>query len=239
MPSLGSLRRTKIANQVRGYWYKLRPPSPSGLLEEISSFHLAKPQKILHIGANNGREARYYHQHDIKAWHVEAIPDAYELLCGTCKLYPDQYPVKACLSNKNGCDATFNIASNSGESSSLLGLGRHQKAYPSIQYVKSITVRTTTVDDLIASAVIPADIDFLVIDAQGSELLILQGAERLLQSGSINGAMIETAVEPLYEGGARYLDVCSMLKNYGLYLCKASFNTAGWCDALFSKKYWP
>lgn len=121
----------------------------------------------------------------------------------------------------------------------MLELGRHCKAYPSIFYEQTISLTTTTVDRLIAEGVIPSDIDFLVIDAQGAELLILQGAKSLLSSGSLKGAMIETAVEPLYDEGATYIDVSSELKSYGLYLGEAAFNLDGWCDAIYAKKYWP
>lgn len=239
MFGLRGLRSTRAANLLRCYLHKIHPPATLGLLDYISSYSLSKPRKILHIGANYGREARYYHDNGIEGWHVEAVPDIYKLLRSTCKPFRDQHPIKACLSSKVGCEVSFNIASNSGESSSLLGLGRHEQAYPSIRYTSSIRVETSTVDDLVASSEVPSDIDFLVIDAQGAELMILQGSDRLLKTGIITGAMIETAVEPLYEGGARYIDVCLLLRQYGLYLRKASFNEAGWCDAIFSTKYWP
>lgn len=243
MITVDSLRKSHLANLLRGYWHILRPPvrptQSLPLLQRISRFQIDTPKKILHIGANNGGEAGYYAQNGIEAWHVEAIPDVFERLVENCSSKDFQHPILACLSNTAGKEVAFNISSNSGLSSSLLELGRHGKAYPSIYYEQTINLTTTTVDQLIAEGHIPPDIDFLVIDAQGAELLVLQGARELLSSGSLKGAMIETAVEPLYQGGGTYIDVSSALKLHGLYLCEAAFNLDGCCDAIYAEKYWP
>jgi FkbM family methyltransferase len=243
MSSLESLRKSHAANFFRGYWHILRPPvrptQSLPLLQRVSRYKIDMPRKLLHIGANNGGEAGYYAQNGIEAWHVEAIPDVYQRLVENCSSKKSQHPILACLSRVEGEQVNFNISSNSGLSSSLLELGRHGTAYPSIYYEQKISLTTTTVDHLIAEGHIPPDIDFLVIDAQGAELLVLQGAQTLLSSGSLKGAMIETAVEPLYDGGATYIDISAELKSHGLYLCEAAFNLDGWCDAIYAQRYWP
>lgn len=243
MPSLKALRETRLANHLRGYWHILCPPARPNqgppLLQKISRYYIDKPKKLLHIGANNGAEIGYYDQNGIEAWHVEAIPDVYQILVKRCGSKNSQHPIHACLSNTGGDQVTFNVSSNSGLSSSLLELGRHGKAYPSIYYEQSISLTTTTVDNLVADGRIPPDIDFLVVDVQGAELLVLQGAKGLLSSGCLKGAVIETAVEPLYDKGAAYIDVSSELQLHGLYLCEAIFKMDGCCDAIYSRKYWP
>jgi len=243
MSSLRALRESQFANYLRSYWHLLRPPirplSALPLLQRISSYGIEKPKKLLHVGANTGAETKYYSENDIEAWHVAAIPEVHDLLVRNCQQNLSQHPILACLSSAGGKQVSFNISSNSGLSSSLLELGRHGKAYPTIYYSKRISLTTSTVDDLIAEGRIPPDIDFLVIDAQGAEFLILQGAKGLLSSGSLKGAMIETAAEPLYDGGVTYIDVSSELRSHGLYLCQAVFNMNGWCDAIYGGKYWP
>lgn len=243
MSSLQSLRKSRLANYLRGYWHILRPPvhSPQdmALLQRTSQYQIVKPRKLLHIGANCGAEAKYYSQNGIEAWHVEAIPEVYDRLCENLSSYESQHPIHACLSSIPGESVSFNISSNSGLSSSLLGLGRHSRAYPSVHYSSSVALTSSTVDQLIDVGAIPRDIDFLVVDVQGAEFLVLQGSQGLLASGSLQGAMIETSVEPLYEEGSTYIDVSSLLRSHDLYLCQAVFNQAGWCDALYSKRYWP
>ena len=237
------LRKPPLANYLRGYWHLLRPPAwpldSLPLLKRISAYGIEKPKRVLHVGANNGAEAKYYSENGIEAWHIEAIPGVFDALCANCKAHTEQHALLACLSSRSGEHVNFNISSNLGLSSSLLGLGRHHKAYPSVRYIEQITLTTTTIDELIAQKRIPIDIAFLVIDAQGAEALILEGAQTLLAFGTLRGAMIETAVEPLYEGGSTYMDTSMLLRAHHLYLYHASFNREGWCDAIYAQKYWP
>lgn len=243
MSAFRSLRESPVANYIRGYWHLLKPPvrasQTMSLIDTISAYSIPKPQRLLHVGANRGHEANDYATHGIEAWHVEAIPETYQLLCRECSSYRNQHSVQACLSNIPGQQVSFNIASNSGLSSSMLRLGRHALAHPEIYYARSINLTTSTIASLIKAGTIPQNIGFLVIDAQGAELLTLQGAKGLLASGSLQGAIIETSVEPLCDGGASYIEISSELKSYSLYLCKAEFNHNGWCDALYGAKCWP
>lgn len=206
------------------------------LLEQI--LRVTKPKKALHIGASFGQEASLYHQLGVETWHIEAIPDVFETLQENLLDMTDQHPINACLSNVAGLKTQFHIASNEGMSSSLLPLGRHQYEYPSITYDKEITVITETVDTLIESGLIDSDINFILIDAQGAELKILEGAQSLLNSGTVLAAITETAVVPLYDGGSTYIEVSRLLSNHNLHLRQAVFGEHGWTDALYIKPYW-
>jgi FkbM family methyltransferase len=238
---LGSLYQSPLLNQLRGVKHRLFPTPAqvrATLLGRLAAYGIPSPRRLLHIGASTGNESRYYSDHGIEAWHVEAMPDVYAQLVAACSTRPLQHPVQACLSSKAGETISFNVASNS-YSSSMLGLGRHQEAHPSIHYVRTVELVTTTLDELAASGVIPAAIDFLVVDVQGAEKLVLEGASQWLRSANLKGAMIETSVEPLYEGGSTYLEIGSLLRSYDLHLGECCFNRDGWCDALFARKYWP
>jgi len=195
--------------------------------------------KVLHIGANTGQEASLYETNGIKAWHVEAVPDIYKELQENLKGMPNQFALKKCLSSTSGLSVIFNVANNGGQSSSLFDLGRHKSSYPMVEYTHSIELTTSTIDEIVANGEVDEDFDFLLIDAQGAELEILTGAQKTLSKGYIKKALIEISVEPIYNGGASYLDVCSYLRNQGLYLREAVFNNEGWTDALFERVYWP
>lgn len=199
---------------------------------------LFSTSRLLHVGANEGQEANRYSSLGIQAWHVEAIPTVYSKLQAALEPFPDQIPLNRCLSSIEGAVTTFHIASNSGQSSSMLSLGRHEFAYPSVTYTESIELTTSTIDGLLRDGDIPCDIDYLVIDAQGAEQLILEGAKHFLSQGRLKYALIETAVEPLYDQGSTYLEVASFLRNYGLYLRDVAFNNAGWADAFFQTRFW-
>lgn len=200
---------------------------------------IAKSKKLLHIGANTGQEAKLYHDLGVKCWHVEAVPDLFYKMKDNISCFPDQIPINCCLSSHEGEVVTFNIANNGGQSSSMFELGRHSSAYPLVQYTDAISLTTSTVDRLIEQEVIDPDLDFLLIDAQGAELKILQGATSLLDSNSLQFALIEVAIEPIYEGGASFIDILNILYQHHLYLREAQFNELGWTNALFQRAYWP
>lgn len=193
------------------------------------------PRKILHIGACRG-EAGLYSRHGIEGYHVEAIPQMFEVLKGHCAKASKQTPIQACL-DEDIRTVEFNVATNFA-SSSFLRLGRHAVAYPEITYQDRLTLRTETVDGLIASGVIPGDIDFAVLDVQGAELRVLRGASVLLAAPTLLGLMVEVSADPLYEGGATYLDICRHLQSLGFYTRTVEFYEDGWGDAIFTRRYW-
>lgn len=199
---------------------------------------LSNAARLLHIGANKGQEAALYSSLSIQAWHVEAIPAVFAQLQTALEPFSDQIPLNRCLSSREGEVITFHVASNGGQSSSMLNLGRHQFAYPSVTYTESIELTTSTVDGMLRDGDIPSDIDFLLIDAQGAELKILEGAKQFLSQGKLKHALIETAVDPLYNEGSTYLEVASFLRDYGLYLRDVAFNNHGWADAFFQTRFW-
>jgi FkbM family methyltransferase len=210
--------------------------SSQSQLEQV--LRLLKPRKALHIGASYGQEAGLYHTLGIETWHIEPIPQVFELLQNNLAGLAGQHPVHACLSSEAGLSTTFHIANNDGLSSSLLPLGRHRNEYPSITYEKEIVVNTETVNSLIEKQIIDPGIDFILIDAQGAERLILEGATNLLRTEDLKGIIVETAVIPLYEGGSTYLEIAEILAKHDLHLQHAAFNTHGWTDAIFMKPYW-
>jgi FkbM family methyltransferase len=197
-----------------------------------------RPKKALHIGASFGQEAELYQHFGIEAWHIEAIPEVFISLKKNLQNLNGQHPVHACLSRDAGLTTSFNVANNEGLSSSLLPLGRHKSEYPSITYEREISVTTESVDSLIQKGIIDPDIDFLLIDAQGAEKLILEGASNFLAQRSLIAAVVETAVVPLYEGGSTYLEVAKILRKHDLHLREAVFGDHGWTDAIFMKPYW-
>ena len=160
---------------------------------------LRNSKKVLHIGANTGQEASLYHRLGLKAWHVEAIPELAEKMDVNLKEYEDQIPLQACLSDIEGELIQFHVANNNGQSSSMFELGRHRHAYPQVRYVETVSLRTTTIDALLGQNLIDADLDCIIIDAQGAELKILNGSKQLLSMGNIKLAQVEVSITPMYE----------------------------------------
>lgn len=96
---------------------------PSYLID-AEKYGVTKPTKLLHIGANQGQEAKAYAALGIEAWHVEAIPGVFKRMSENIAGLQGQHALQACLSKEDGCEVVFNIANNWGQSLSIRMLPR-------------------------------------------------------------------------------------------------------------------
>jgi FkbM family methyltransferase len=76
-------------------------------------------------------------------------------------------------------------------------------------------VTTTTVDQLITSLDAPGPVDFLKIDTQGSELEILQGAERTL--ATVRFLQMEVSLMSYNEGAPLLAEVVAFMAERGFF----------------------
>jgi FkbM family methyltransferase len=197
-----------------------------------------RDETVIHVGANYGHEVMKYEDLGLHGYHIEAIPEVFKELQLKCANTNRQKPICACLSDEEGADVTFNVTSNNGESSSMLGLGRHKLAYPHIDVSEQVRLTTSTLDGLAAQGLLSPP-NHIVIDVQGAELMVLKGSPITLSSKQLKTVTVESSAEPLYDGGARFSDVFNYMSCFGFFLKDANFNHHGWCDALFARPWWP
>ena len=127
-------------------------------------------------------------------------------------------PFELGLSSKKG-EATFYVSSgkppnkdtpddNSTEfgnkSSSLFKLGKTKEVHPWLKFKKSITIKTETLDHFCEDNNI-TNIDFIHMDVQGAELLVLEGANNMISK--INTIWLELEKIALYEDQALKTDI--------------------------------
>lgn len=138
---------------------------------------LRKITGLIHIGANTGQERYLYHNNNLRVLWIEPIPSVFDQLVANILRYPEQKAIRHLVSNEDGREATLHIANNNGASSSLLELKDHKAMWPDIDYTDHITMSSITLPSLIREESIPIDqYQALILDTQGSELLILKGA---------------------------------------------------------------
>ena len=94
--------------------------------------------------------------------------------------------------------ATLHVAGNWASSSLLPMNERHRLAEPRSVYVDTEPCEVVTLDGIGTDLIGGNDRIYLKVDVQGSELAVLQGAERLLRQVEVIQA--ELSLMPLYDG---------------------------------------
>ncbi len=149
---------------------------------ESRSFY-GKVKGVIHVGANLGQERFAYSWWGLDVIWIEPVPATFELLCENLKDFPQQRAFCCLITDRDGQEYTFHIADNAGASSSILPFARHKEMWPDISYSGEIELSSVTLDSFIARERIRSEhFEALVLDTQGSELLILRGAVNLLRN---------------------------------------------------------
>jgi FkbM family methyltransferase len=137
---------------------------------------------VIHVGANSGQERNDYHQLGLDVIWIEPIPATFERLENNLKDFPNQRAFKYLVTDLDGAKYTFYLANNEEASSSILPFGRVQELYPEIHYTSEITLTGITLASLVKKEGIDLErYQALVLDTQGSELMILRGASEILK----------------------------------------------------------
>jgi FkbM family methyltransferase len=136
---------------------------------------------VVHVGANSGQERVLYAELGLAVVWVEPLPDVFAELQTNIAGLPRQRALRCLVTDRDGADYEFHVANNRGESSSILDMKEHRDVWPKVGYVGSLELRSKTLTTLLADEGVDlAAYDALVMDTQGSELLVLRGAEPIL-----------------------------------------------------------
>ena len=188
---------------------------------------------VLHIGAHEGQEAETYHFMGMDNMvFIEANPDTFKILSENLRKFPNSKAVLACIGEKEGEKVKFNIASNGGQSSSVLELGTHSELHPEVVYTSSMELITKRVEDAV-KGIDMNDIDFLNIDLQGSELSALKSMGTLLEK--FNYAYLEVNKGYVYKGCALIEEIDAYLSTFGFVRRETEWVNQ-WGDAFYVKE---
>lgn len=195
---------------------------------------------VLQVGASNGQEVPLFLAHGVRrATMIEPLDGPFADLKARCADLPDYVMVQAVCGSKDDEEVEFHVASNNGESSSILRPTRHLHdhawvTFPQILRVKSVTL--DTVVNLVYSyrPEIVASTNLLYMDAQGAELKILSGAHNVLNS--ISYIYTEVGVGGSYEGDVELIDLQKFLRPYNFKLYDLQSEHFGFGNGLFVKR---
>lgn len=169
---------------------------------------------VIHVGANKGQERNLYRHEGLKVIWIEPIPEVFDALQANLQGYPLQIAINALVTENDGAEHDFFVANNSGASSSILPFAQHLDIWPEVAFERTIKLSGVTLDTLLSQHNFDTeDYDVLVMDTQGSELMVMKGAPHLLKR--VRYIKIEVPDFEAYRGCCKVPDVEAFLHPLG------------------------
>jgi len=177
-------------------------------------FFLNDVSGIIHVGANVGQERALYDDLNLSVIWIEPIPDVYEKLKSNIYRYRNQFAYNCLLTDLDDEEYDFKIANNDGASSSIFSMGSHKELWPEIGFSSSIKLKSKTLFSFVDINKLSLECyQALILDTQGSELLVLKGSGDLLNK--FKYIKIEVADFESYIGCPKPEEVESYLAQFG------------------------
>lgn len=181
---------------------------------------------IIHVGAHHAQEHDDYQRAGIhKIVYIEASPKTYAHLSQK-RFGPDVRLFNVACADYEGYADMYCERNNQGQSSSLLAPGTHTKHYPDIVFNEREKVKVVKLDSLLLNGY-----NFMNIDVQGAEMMVLRGATTTLVN--IDWVYIEVNRENVYEGCAHVEEIDLFLSDFERV--ETQWTGQGWGDALYRR----
>lgn len=225
---------------------------------ELLNKHNIKISGIIHVGAHEAGEILDYSKNGIeRVVLIEANPKRFSNLkttlevgrhCIWCSpLQYSQLPEELAKITKNySChnfaitdidngEIEFNLTSSDGGCDSIYKINEYGQSVSWTKYenIETIKVPTTTLDKLCLDNNYKG-YNFLNIDVEGAELLVLKGAKRILGS-EIEAILVEVQDEARFDGSCLKNDVENYLAEFGFVLVEYIDTGKKWGDGLYVK----
>ena len=186
---------------------------------------------VVHCGAHLAQEAIEYHNLGFNSviW-IEASHEFAAAASQTVEKFPNQIVVQAALWNLSGVKLDLRIANN-GASSSLRGFADHASIFPDIEMIGIESIITTTLDDILKD---DSAGGLLILDLQGVELQVLQGAKRSLPKFEF--IICEVSMREIYTNQGSWMEVSEELMKHGFTLVDWTLDpNYGYGNALYAR----
>jgi FkbM family methyltransferase len=182
-------------------------------------YYLASCSGVIHVGANSGQERDFYARHRLSVVWIEPLNDQFDALTSNIRGLANQVAIRALITDRDNDVHILHVSNNAGMSSSIFELHLHKDIWPNVHYVNDVEMKSSTLPTALNTAGIDcAKFDALVLDTQGSELLVLRGAAPIL--GQFKFVKTEAADFESYKGCATVSEISRFLAKHNFTLHK-------------------
>jgi len=211
------------------------------LFDTLQAVGLPAPRGILQIGASYAQELKDFLERGVRCGVlVEPLPEPYGHIAALCKQLPGFVAFNALCTDTAGEKHTFHVASNGGQSGSIMKPTGHLKMFDFVKFDNTVELVSTTADDIMAflaakgHGAVTQGLDTLYMDVQGAEFKVLLGAPRTLKQ--MNYIFMEIIRGDLYAGAVPLASYIALLDAQGFTLNNINFNPQHHADAVFVRK---
>jgi FkbM family methyltransferase len=201
---------------------------------------------VLHVGADRGGELPQYKEIGVeKVVWIEANPEVYKELLENLEIMNiseiESLPFNQLVSDKDDVETDFNLyygwdaghlVGNKGMSSMLKA---KNSWWGSECYRGTIKLNSLTLDTFLERNNLGYDFDLLNMDTQGAELLISQGATKVLENVKYINSEV-TLFNPPYHDNPLFDELYNYFKNFGFVHIQTEMSDVNWGDAIFAKE---
>lgn len=181
-------------------------------------FNICENDIIFDVGANCGSFVKALLKFQ-KSKNIHCFEPHPVLSKVTKDTYKNITMNKVCVSDKNGT-VIVNFPQTSLAISSIINRPLfNDKIITSVEKVKKVKCECLTIDHYCYINNIDM-IDFIKIDVEGAEKMVLDGAKNMLEQKKIKGGIIEIIEVQLYDAGTSSREIEYMLKHYGYNIVK-------------------
>lgn len=185
---------------------------------------------VVQIGANSGQEVNYILNYTKNVILIEPIPELAESLA---LRYPNCRVIKCALGSID-CEMDFYLASNNGESSSLLKPLKHIEYYPHITFNNTIKVPVKKFTTIVEDYKIDVDsFNVIISDTQGYDLECIKGFGENIKKFDL--IMSEYINSNLYENDSNLQSFKDYLIPFGFEFVSTTSENLGAGNVIFKK----
>lgn len=207
----------------------------------VTRYNLPPIKNVIQIGASGGQEIHMFHSNGVEfAVMIEPLEYPFSILSSNCKNRENYLPIQMGVGAEDGILTTFYIASNDGQSSSVLKPAKHLSIFPYVSFNNEVKVTSYTLDTIArsvksANPIFPDYYDLIYIDVQGAELEVFKGASQSLQKAMY--VFAEVGYGGGYDNDVTYLRLVQYLDEFGFKLVSLDIDpNTGYGDAFLCKK---